>query len=163
MKKILLNSLCAAAVMFGARAVMAAPDGELPPPPPPGHEFEMPRPPMGKHDMKGPHGKEMRGGPDKLAKDLGLSDEQKKQAEEIHKKGREKVKPLMDEMKKIHEKMEKLRKENMAEFEKILTPEQKDKFEKVKAERKKHWERKKMKKGVPEKKIKERKNKKKIS
>lgn len=161
MKKILLNSLCAAAVMFGATAAMAQPADDMLPPPPPGHEFDAPRPPMDGHEMKGPHGKDMRGGPDRLAKDLGLTDEQKEQARKIHEQGREKVKPLMEEMKNIHEKMEKLRKENMAEFEKILTPEQKDKFEKIKAERKQHWEKNRMKKDADGKEFKKKKSEKK--
>lgn len=139
MKKILLNSLCAAAVMFGASAAMAQSVDDMPPPSPPGHEFDAPRPPM-----KGPHAKKgMHAGPDKLAEELGLSDEQKEQAKKIHEQGREKVKPLMEEMKNLHKKMEELRKENMAEFEKILTPEQKDKFEEIKAEKKHSWEQKK--------------------
>lgn len=68
-----------------------------------------------------------------LAKKLNLTDEQKKQAEKIRESGREK-------MKKMHEQMQELRKENMAEFEKILTPEQKSEFEKIKSEHKRKFE-----------------------
>lgn len=64
---------------------------------------------------------------DDLAVKLKLTDEQKAQAHKIHQEGRE-------QMKKMHEEMQKLRKENMAEFEKILTPEQKAEFDKIKAE-----------------------------
>ena len=53
-------------------------------------------------------------------------------AKKIHEQGREKMKPLMEEGKVLHEKMNKVRKENMAEFEKILTDEQKENFEKMK-------------------------------
>ena len=64
-----------------------------------------------------------------LVKKLNLTEEQKEQAEKIREDGREK-------MKKMHKQMQELRKENMAEFEKILTPEQKAEFEKIKAEHK---------------------------
>ena len=67
-----------------------------------------------------------------LAKKLNLSDEQKEQAKKIREDGREK-------MKKMHEQMQELRKENMAEFEKILTPEQKAEFDKIKSEHKKKF------------------------
>ena len=41
-------------------------------------------------------------------------------------------KPLVNEMKDIREKMDEKRRANMEEFEKILTPEQKEKFEALK-------------------------------
>ena len=59
--------------------------------------------------------------------------EQQEQAEKIRKEGREKLKPLFEEMKDIREKMDKLREDNMLEFEKILTPEQKEKLKDIKA------------------------------
>ena len=64
-----------------------------------------------------------------LAKKLSLTDAQQEKAKEIRQKGRE-------QMKEMHEKMQKLRQENMKEFENILTPEQKEKFEEIKNERK---------------------------
>lgn len=73
---------------------------------------------------------------DKMDQYLGLSDEQKVKAKEIHQQGRQKVKPLMEEMRTLREKMDSMREENMKEFEAILTPDQKVKFEKMKAERK---------------------------
>lgn len=96
---------------------------------------------------------------------LGLTDAQKAQAKEIRLRDREKMEPVMKEMKAKRDQMEALknsdapdkeakmkalreemkplwekanaaRKENMAEFEKILTPEQKAKFEEMKKEMK---------------------------
>lgn len=67
-----------------------------------------------------------------LADDLGLSEIQRIQAKQIHEKGRKQVRPLMDQMREIREKMDVLREENMKEFEKILTPEQQEKFAKIK-------------------------------
>ena len=72
----------------------------------------------------------------KLADKLKLDDAQRVQAKKIREEGRKKVKPLMKEMKEIREKMDKLRQENMEEFEKILTPEQKNKFSELKKEMK---------------------------
>lgn len=68
----------------------------------------------------------------KMAQDLGLTQEQQEQAKKIREEGVKKMKPLMKEMKEIRQKMDKERRANMEEFEKILTPEQKDKFEKLK-------------------------------
>lgn len=62
-----------------------------------------------------------------LAKKLNLSEEQKEQADAIRAQGRE-------EIKKLHQKMQEIRKNNMKEFENILTPEQKEEFEKIKSE-----------------------------
>lgn len=75
---------------------------------------------------------------EKLADDLNLTAEQRAQAQEIRKEGREKIKPYMDEMRKIREKMDVEREKNMQNFEKILTPEQKAKFTAIKAEMKPH-------------------------
>lgn len=115
MKKILLTLMCATALVMSANANAKEkrdfPNGE-----PPRHERMA----------------------DKLAQDLNLTAEQKTQADKIRKDGREKVKPLMEKVKKIHEEMDKLREDNMKEFEKILTPEQQEKFAQIKAEMKKH-------------------------
>lgn len=69
---------------------------------------------------------------ERLADDLGLSEIQRVQAKQIHEKGRKQVRPLMEQMRDIREKMDELREENMKEFEKILTPEQREKFAKIK-------------------------------
>lgn len=69
---------------------------------------------------------------ERMAKDLGLTAEQRKKAEELRKKSQEKIKPLIDEMKDLRERIDAERKANMEEFEKILTPEQKEKFDEIK-------------------------------
>ena len=99
MNKMFLSLLCASVVSMGATAVYAQPaeEGMLPPPPP---AHEMP------HKVR----KDMA---DKFAKDLGLTEEQKAQADKIRKDGREKMEPLMKEMKTLREKMDKLREDNM--------------------------------------------------
>lgn len=84
---------------------------------------------------------------EKMADDLDLSKEQREEAAKIRQEGRDKIKPLMDEMKDIREKIDAERRANMEEFEKILTPEQQEKFDKMKKRgaeefRKKHKERK---------------------
>lgn len=126
MNKMFLSLLCASVVSMGVMSVCAQPaeEGMLPPPPP---AREMP------HKVR----KDMA---DKFAKDLGLTEEQKALADKIRRDGREKMKPLMKEMKNLREKMDKLREDNMKDFEKILTPEQKDKLDKIKAEHKKKFE-----------------------
>ena len=69
---------------------------------------------------------------ERMAQDLGLTAEQRQKSEEIRKESQKKIKPLMDEMKALREKIDAERKANMEEFEKILTPEQKEKFEAIK-------------------------------
>lgn len=114
MKKVMFTLMCATALVLSANA--NAKDKKDFPKEPPRHERMA----------------------DKLANDLGLTAEQKEQAAKIRQDGREKVKPLMEKVKKIHKEMDELRKENMKEFEKILTPEQQEKFAKIKTEMKKH-------------------------
>lgn len=70
-----------------------------------------------------------------FAEKLNLTAEQKAQADKIREDGRKKMEPLMQEGKVLYEKMEKIRKENMDEFEKILTKEQKAEFVKMKEQR----------------------------
>lgn len=91
-------------------------------------------------DGRPPHHERMERMHHKFAERLKLTDEQKKQAEDIRKAGREKIKPLMDEMKKVRQKMDAAREENMKEFEKILTDEQKAELAKIKAEKKAEFE-----------------------
>jgi len=76
----------------------------------------------------------------KLADELKLTDEQRTKTKEMRKAAREKMKPIMDEMKKLREKMDNIRNDNMKEFEKLLTPEQKETFTKIKEERKAKFE-----------------------
>ena len=67
-----------------------------------------------------------------MATNLDLTQEQQEQAKQIREKGREEIKPLMDQMKELRKKLDEKRKANMEEFEKILTKDQKNKFEKMK-------------------------------
>ncbi len=117
MKKTWLTMLAVGAIMCSPVMTFAQ-DGELSPPPP--HEEDM-RPEMKKDHQ------------DRFAKELGLTDEQKVQAEKIRQAGREKMKPLMEKMKTLRKEMDELRKANMQEFEKILTPEQQTKLKDMKA------------------------------
>lgn len=68
----------------------------------------------------------------KMAKDLGLSDKQKAQAEKIREDGHKKIAPLMEQMKNLRQQIDEERRANMQDFEKILTPEQREKFEAIK-------------------------------
>ncbi|MBQ9235572.1 MAG: Spy/CpxP family protein refolding chaperone [Alphaproteobacteria bacterium] len=119
MKKYLLTSICAAVLALSAFNV-SADEGKA--------DMDRPEPP--KHEMK------MQKMHDDLADKLKLTDEQREKAKKIHEEGRAKMKPLMDEGRELHEKMDKLRKENMAEFEAILTDEQKAELEKIKKDHK---------------------------
>lgn len=65
----------------------------------------------------------------KLASDLGLTEEQIAKADKIREEGRAKIAPLMDQMKDLRQKIDQERRANMEDFEKILTPEQKSRFE----------------------------------
>ena len=67
--------------------------------------------------------------PEKMDKFLDLTDEQKAKAKEIREQSRKEIEPLMDEMKTIREKMDKIREADMKKFEALLTPEQKAKLE----------------------------------
>jgi len=116
MKKLYLALICATALTCGSNLVHAE-DHTMPPP---SHHTQQ--------EMKQHH--------KKLADELKLTDEQKAKSKELRKASREKIKPLLDQMKVLREKMDKIRQENMAAFEKLLTPEQKAAFEKIKAERK---------------------------
>ena len=84
------------------------------------------------------HHKEMRKRPEpeKMDKFLDLTDEQKAKAKEIREQSRKEIEPLMNEMKTLREKMDKIREADMKKFEALLTPEQKAKLE----ARKKHHE-----------------------
>lgn len=69
----------------------------------------------------------------KMNEELNLTEAQQKEAKAIREKGQKDIAPLMDEMKALREKIDAKRRANMEEFEKILTPEQKEKFEAMKA------------------------------
>ncbi len=122
MSKILLSTLLATTVMFSSALKASETDMT-----PPVHQEQTV---MEKHHKKFDKNfhKEMA---KKMAQDLGLTQEQQEKAEKIRLEGRKKIKPLMKEMLKLREKIDNERKENMEEFMKILTPEQKDKFEKM--------------------------------
>ena len=125
MKKLCLTLLCATALTYGANMVSAQEDNTMPPPPP--HHAQQ----MEKHHEKMHN---------KLAAELNLTDEQKAKAKEMRQSAREKMKPILDEMKKLRTQLDTIRKDNMKEFEDILTPEQKATFEKIKASRKAKFE-----------------------
>lgn len=141
MKKLLLTAVCVSVLALGMAQVQAAEDMPPPPQAPQGELLPPPPPPAPEMDKKMEKRMSKR-----LADDLSLTKEQQEQAEKIRKDGREKLKPLFEEMKDIREKMDKIREDNMIEFEKILTPEQKTKLkeikdnhkEKMKAHRKGH-------------------------
>lgn len=60
--------------------------------------------------------------------ELDLTPEQREKAESIFAKGHQKIEDLRKEEKEIKEKIHRQHEENMAEFEKILTPEQQEKL-----------------------------------
>jgi Spy/CpxP family protein refolding chaperone len=91
-----------------------------------------------KHDHKA-HFEKMS---QKLSTELNLTKEQQEKAKLLREEGHKKIEPLMKEMKALRKKMDELRKENMSEFEKILTPEQLDKFKKIKEEGKEKFHKK---------------------
>lgn len=148
MNRKLLTVVCAAGVLFSAGESFSAEESEMMPPPPPFEDGLLPPPPPPGHMMKRPgkDGDKIRHNPkfrdemhkkmaEKFAEDLGLTDEQKNKAEELRAASRKKMKPLFEQMRGIHQKMDEIREENLKEFEKVLTPEQKAKLEKMKAER----------------------------
>lgn len=128
--------------------------------------------PPHKFHKKGPNPEIMKAKKAEFEKRLNLTEEQKKQIEENKIKDREKIKPIIDELRLKHHEYIKIdkdpnlskeeknkaknelkqelktlkmqadncRKENMKNFEAILTPEQKKEFEKIKAEQKKKME-----------------------
>ena len=121
-KKYLMMFTAAAILMAGVTSVSAQPLPPVDGAPAPHHE----KMEMRKAKRMPPDPEKMA---EKLAGELGLSESQREQAKAINKKGMEEVKPLMDQMRDIRKKMDELRKENMKEFESILTPEQKTKFD----------------------------------
>lgn len=123
MNKFLLSALLASTVMFSGAVNAADTENPLP--------QDVEKVEMVKHHRgfnKDFHEKMAK----KMAEELSLTDEQQEQAKKIREEGHKKIKPLMDEMREVRQKLDKERKANMEEFEKILTPEQKDKFEKMK-------------------------------
>ena len=153
MNKLMLSLLCATSMVMAAANVSAAEpaapmppapmaDGEmLPPPPPPADEDMRPLPPSHEKARKEMQDR-IKEHDERLAKELGLTEEQQKQAEAVRTQGRERMEPLMKQMKEIRQQMDEVRKQNMEDFEEILTPEQKTQFEKIKADNKKKMEKK---------------------
>ncbi len=127
MKKILMTAVCLTVLGLGAVNVRAGDVKDV--------SANMPKAEMMRADrhIKKPHDLNMQ---DRLAERLKLTDEQKKQSEEIREAGREKMKPLIEENKKIRVRMDEVRRQNMQEFENILTDEQKAEFKKFQEERK---------------------------
>jgi TolA-binding protein len=87
-----------------------------------GHPFKEPTP-----EMK-----------ERFAKKLGLSDEQKATLEKYRKEDMAKMKPLFDEMDRIKGELDDLRQANRARFESVLTDEQKEILQQMKAKHHKH-------------------------
>ncbi|MBE6451158.1 MAG: hypothetical protein E7016_04255 [Alphaproteobacteria bacterium] len=112
MNKILLSTLLATTVMFST--VVNAAEPEMAP--------ERAKIEQRAHENRAK----------KMAEELGLTQEQQEQATAIRKQGQEDIKPLMEEMKALRQKIDEKRKANMEEFEKILTDEQKNKFQEMK-------------------------------
>lgn len=81
------------------------------------HQFREPTPEMKEH----------------FAKKLGLSEEQKATLEQYRQEDMVKMKPLFDEMDKLHAKIKDLRKANRARFESVLTDAQKEILQQMKA------------------------------
>jgi Spy/CpxP family protein refolding chaperone len=85
-------------------------------------------------------GEKMREHRDKMAKELGLTDDQKSQMKTIHQDARKQAQAIKNDsslsadQKKA--KMKELHEQTMAKSEAILTPEQKQKMEQLKAEHK---------------------------
>ena len=75
---------------------------------------------------------------DQLSKELDLSADQRTKVEAIVKASQEKMKALREEMRP---KMEAIHQSIKSDIEKILTPAQKEKFEKMEAKWKSHHER----------------------
>ena len=69
--------------------------------------------------------------PEKFATELGLTSDQKKQAEEMRQKMRSEIEPLKKQMDELRQKIKDIREKNKTEFEKILTLEQKEKLQKM--------------------------------
>lgn len=104
------------------------------------HKMHHKGPHMGFHHKKGFHKfkeptPEMK---ERFAQKLGLSDEQKATLEQYRKEDMAKMKPLFEEMEKVKGKIEELRKANRARFESVLTDEQKEILQKMKAEHRQH-------------------------
>lgn len=71
---------------------------------------------------------------EQLAKQLDLTQEQQDKAKQINKNGRDQMETLMKQMKELRQKMDEVRGKNMLEFEAILTPAQKVRWEDLKME-----------------------------
>lgn len=115
MNRLLLSVLCATAIVGGVNSANAESKKEAVAKP--GYHQEM-------HKVNS----------QRFAKELNLTDEQKEKAKEIREEGLKKMEPLKEDMTELRTKMDKVRQKNMKDFEEILTPEQKTKLEKIKAD-----------------------------
>lgn len=66
-----------------------------------------------------------------FAKELGLTPEQQKQAQALHEKMKEDMKPVKEEMKKLRQQAHQIREANKTAFEALLTEEQKEKLKQI--------------------------------
>lgn len=112
MKKSMLTAVCAAALILGAVQVQAQ------------QNPAMPQRPMSQAQNNGG-----------LFEQLNLTTEQQEAYQKIKDTTRDKMAEVRKEMKVYLDKIEALRVEEQNEFEKILTPEQKNIFDQYKAER----------------------------
>lgn len=88
---------------------------------------------------------------ERLAKALNLTPEQAKKTDAIHAKYEGEEIKLIEQRKQVHEKLKELREKRKEELNTILTPEQREKFEKIQTERRQKMKEKfkKMKGDVP--------------
>lgn len=70
----------------------------------------------------------------KLNENLNLTEKQQAEVKAMREEAEMKLKPLKEQAKELRMQMEEIRDENIKKFESILTPEQKAKLEKIKAE-----------------------------
>jgi Spy/CpxP family protein refolding chaperone len=68
---------------------------------------------------------------EKLAADLNLTEDQIAVAERLREESRKKIEPLMQQMGDLRQQIDAERRANMEAFEKILTPEQKTRFDQI--------------------------------
>ncbi|MFM1931442.1 MAG: hypothetical protein RL226_745 [Bacteroidota bacterium] len=73
---------------------------------------------------------------ERLATELGLSEEQQQQLEAVHARFKPEHQKIRQQEKELREKRKQLREQEDMEMKKILTPDQLAKFEKMKAEKK---------------------------
>ena len=115
MNKKLLVLGCALSLIFGAAA----------------NAKDAPR----HHKMKAPERPSFEQMDEHIAKRLELTKEQQAEVKKVNEAGRAQMDELMKQMKALREKMDEVRGKNMQDFEAVLTPVQKIRWEDLKAER----------------------------